>query len=108
MTTRFGLGASVSKGPGGLGVAGEGEGNVATSASLCSSCTGGSFDSLASGVIAGASVSGSPTAVNCGIAVEVVSPKHNQSCGGVMMPQTFAGLSSSTPTCCSSRVLCDA
>src|SRR5215471_4943646 len=37
----------------------------------------------------------------------VISPTPNQSRGGVAMPQTLAGVSSSTPTCCNSRELCD-
>src|SRR5439155_873489 len=37
-----------------------------------------------------------------------VSPELNQSGGAATMPQTFAGCSSSTPICCSSRLFGDA
>src|SRR5690242_572789 len=106
MMMRCVLGASANTGAGGFDATGEGEGKVATSASLCSSVDGDSSVSAGSVDIAGAGTSGS-AAENCGSEV-VVSPKPNQSCGGAEMPQTFAGTSSSTPTCCSSRVLCDA
>ena len=108
MTTRCGLGASVSVGPEGFAATGEGEGKVATSANLCSGSKAGSSDSsiAASMAVAAGSSSDPAIAENCGIAL-VISSVPNQSCGGVAMPQTLAGISSSTPTCCNSRVLCD-
>src|SRR5258708_12631262 len=103
MTTRCGLGASASFGAGGFETAGGGEGNVATSAILWSAFTGGSSSFTGMG---GGSRAGAAAVANCA-SVECVPPALIQSWGGVTIPQTFPGFSSSTPTCCSSRELWD-
>src|SRR5207245_3592361 len=103
MTMRCGLGASASLGGWGLATTGEGEGNVATSAILCSIFTSGSSGS---GEIGGATGAGATAGENCAIEV-LVSPRDSQSCGGMAIAHTFAGFSNSTPTRCNLRDLCD-
>src|SRR5713226_961450 len=103
MTTRCGLGASASLACWGLAITGEGEGNVATSAILCSICTSGSS---VSGGIGGATGAGATAGENCAIEV-FVSPEASQSCGATVIPHPLPAFSNSTPTCCNSRALCD-
>jgi hypothetical protein len=102
-TTRCGFGVSTTLGAGGLTAASEGEGNVATSAILCSAFSGGSPGSA---VIGAGSRAGATAVANCAAGV-LVSPKRIQSCGGAAIPHTFPGFSNSTPTCWSSRGLCE-
>ena len=101
ITTRCGLGASAGVCVCCLEAAADGDGNVATSAILCSGLSGGSSSFTATG--AGSSA-GATAGANCAIAV-FVALGFIQSWGGATMPQTFPGFSNSTPTCCSSREL---
>src|SRR5215469_4823375 len=105
-TSRLGFGASASTGACGFDATGEGEGNLATSANLCSGFEAGSCASPVCLPISGVAGNDAAAAAYEAVAVEV-SARFNQSRGGVMMPQTFAGFSSSTPTCCNSREVCD-
>ena len=101
MSTRFGLGASAALGSCGFEAAGDGEGNVATSAILWSAFTA----SSSSCKVMGAGSSAGATAIaNCATTA-CVPPSFIQSWGGLTIPQTFPGFSSSTPTCCNSREL---
>lgn len=106
ITSRRGFGASAGTAACGFGATGEGEGKVATSANLCSGFAAGAFPSPVSLFISRVAGDGPAVAAYERVAVEA-SAEFNQSCGGVMMPQTFAGFSSYTPTCCNSRVVCD-
>src|SRR5205814_9924359 len=101
--TRCGVGASAGLGACGFEATDDGEGKVATSGILCSAFSGGSSRFTVAG---GGSSAGATAVANCATGVFVVLG-FIQSCGGVTIPQTFPGFSNSTPTCCSSRELCE-
>src|SRR5260370_30258920 len=104
ITTRCVLGGSANFGAGGFKTAGDGEGNVATSAILCSIFTGGSLTSSVTG--GGFSRAGGTAVANCARGTLVV-PALIPSWGAVTILQAVPGFSRATPTCYTSLELVD-